>query len=113
MVIPAVQVGRQAGVKPPACAVVLATVAAGVAVVVSVGGAEGPAVVVVALAVAQSVARVAGVFPRCQPVPTTSSILGRWAAKVTEDEPSNISANLGRGNSFQFGFSFLRAKYET
>lgn len=78
---------------------------------VSVGGAEGPAVVVVALAVAQSVARVARVFPRCQPVPTTSSILVRWAPKVTEDEPCNISANVL--NTFQFSFSFLRAKYET
>lgn len=94
VVIPAVQVGRQAGVKPPACAVVLATVAAGVAVVVSVCGAEGSAVVVVALAVAQRVARVAGVFPRCQPVPTTLSILVRWALKLTEDAPRNISTKF-------------------
>lgn len=52
LVVAAVKVGRQAGVEPPACAVVLATVATGVAVVVSVGGAEGSAVVIIALAVA-------------------------------------------------------------
>lgn len=48
----AIEVSRQAGVEPPAGTVILATVAPGVTVVVSVGGAEGSAVVVVALAVA-------------------------------------------------------------
>lgn len=72
-VAPAVEtpvgVSRQAGVEPPAGAVVLAAVAGGVAVVVSVRRAEGPPVVIVAFAVAQSVARVAGVLPRRQAIP--------------------------------------------
>lgn len=119
MVITAVQVGRQAGVKPPTCAIVLATIAAGVAVVVSVGGAEGPAIVVVALAVAQSVSRVAGVFPRCQTVPATSSIF--WFVRPQEQPAMHLATfQLIQvveihyvAFTFQFSFSFLRTKHET
>lgn len=64
-VIPPVQVSRQTGVEPPACAVVLTAVPSCVAVMVSVRGAEGSAVVIVTFAVAQCVTCVTGVFPRC------------------------------------------------
>lgn len=67
-VVPSVQVRGQAGVEPPAGAVVLRAVARGVAVVVAVGRAEGAPVVVVSLAVGQRIARVARVLPRSKAI---------------------------------------------
>lgn len=64
-VIPSIQVSCQAGIEPPACTVVLTTVSTRVTVVVSVSRAEGSAVVVVTFAVAQCVACIARVLPRC------------------------------------------------
>lgn len=68
-VIPSIQIGCQTGVEPPAGAVVLTTVSCCVAVIVSVSGAEGSAVVVVPFAVAQGVPGITGVLPCCQTVP--------------------------------------------
>lgn len=79
-VITSVWVSRQAGIKPPACAVVLSAVPRGVAVVVSVRGAEGSPVVIVAFVVTQGVACVAGVFPRRQPIPGRNGT--RWYTRV-------------------------------
>lgn len=64
-VIPSIQVSCQTGVEPPACTVVLTAVPSCVAVMVSVSGAEGSAVVIVTFAVAQCVTCITGVFPRC------------------------------------------------
>lgn len=64
-VIPPIQVSCQTGVEPPACTVVLTAVPSCVAVMVSVSGAEGSAVVIVTFAVAQCVTCVTSVFPRC------------------------------------------------
>lgn len=64
-VVPSVQVSCQAGIKPPACPIVMTTVSGCVAVVVSVGSAEGSAVVVVTFAVAQGISCITGVLPCC------------------------------------------------
>lgn len=69
MIIPPIQVGRQAGVEPPACAIVMATVPTCVPVVVSVSGAEGSAIMIVSFAVAQCIACITRVFPCCQTIP--------------------------------------------
>lgn len=69
MVVAPVQVGGEAGIEPPASAVVAGTAARSVAVVVAVVGAEGSAVVVVAFVVAQGVAGISAVAFGCQTEP--------------------------------------------
>lgn len=77
-VISPVQVGCQAGVEPPACAIVLTTASRGVAIVVSVSSAEQSAIVVVALAVAQRVASITRVLVGCQTIPGRENVVTVW-----------------------------------
>lgn len=68
-VISSIQVSCQAGIKPPACTIVLTAVPSCVTVVVSVSGAERSAIMIITFAVAQCIACITRVFPRCQTIP--------------------------------------------
>lgn len=68
-VIPSIEVSCQACIKPPACTIVLTTVSSCITVVVSVCCAEGSAIMVITFAVAQCIACITRVLPRCQTIP--------------------------------------------
>lgn len=68
-VVPSIQISCQTSIKPPACTIVLTTTSRHVTVIVSVSSAEGPAVVVVALTVAQCITCITRILPCCQAIP--------------------------------------------
>ena len=97
-VILSIQVSCQAGIKPPACTVVLTTVSSCVTVIVSVWSAEGSAIMVVAFAVAQGISCIARVLPSCQTIP------GRQRENICEDYKCGL---YGKGwvNSVLYSFN--------